>query len=161
MLKILNELALFFDDVYREVSVRVYAREVKISPPTASKLLKEYEKEELLVSNKKGIYIYFRANREGYIFRQLAKLYWFSLLYPLTKKIHEDIAYKRIILFGSLIKAENTLSSDVDLYLETQERKIDVLNIQKALKKDIQLHFVNSIKNKYLKKNIEDGIIIR
>ena len=140
MLKIFNELMPFFDDVYMEVSVREYAKEAKISPPTASKLLKEYEREELLISNKKGVYIYFRANREGYIFRQLAKLYWYSLLYPLTKAIYEDIAYKRIILFGSLIKAENTLKSDVDLYLEAEERNINVSNIQKVLKRDIQLH---------------------
>ncbi len=161
MLKIFNELKPFFDDVYREISVREYAKESKISPPTASKLLKEYETEELLILNKKGIYIYFRANREGHIFRQLAKLYWFSLLYPLTKKIQEEIAYKRIILFGSLIKAENTLKSDADLYLETDERKIDASNIEKALKREIQLHFISSMKNKYLKKNIEDGTIIR
>ncbi len=161
MLKIFNELKLFFDDVYTEISVREYAKQVEISPPTASKLLKEYEREGLLISNKKGIYIYFRANREGYIFRQLERIYWFIILYPITEKIHENIAYKRIILFGSLVKAENTSKSDVDLYLEAEKRKIDVLNIQKLLKRDVQLHFIDSMKNKNLKKHIEEGIIIR
>ena len=161
MLKIFNELRLFFEDVYREISVREFAKKVKISPPTASKLLKEYVDEGLLISNKRGIYIYFRANREGYLFRQLARLYWFSVIYPLTKTIHEEISYKRIVLFGSLIKAENTLKSDVDLYLEAEERKIDVANIQKLLKREIQLHFMNSMRNMNLKKNIEEGVIIR
>ncbi len=161
MLKLFHELKPFFEDVYREISVREYAKELKISPPTASKQLKRYEKEGMLISNKKGIYIYFRASREGFLFRQLARLYWYCVIYPLTEKIHEEIGYKRIILFGSLAKAENTKNSDVDLYLEAVERKINVLEIRKALKREIQLHFIKSTRNKYLKKNIEGGVLIR
>ncbi len=161
MLKIFDELNPFFADVYREVSVRQYALLAKISPPTASKQLKQYGKEELLLSNKKGVYIYFRANRESFLFKQLARLYWYSVLLPLTKKIHEEIAYQRIILFGSLIKAENTLKSDVDLYVENEARKIDVSPIEKILKRTVQLHFINAMKNKNLKSNIENGVVIR
>lgn len=161
MLKIFNELKQFFEDVYREISVRQYAKEVKISPPTASKKLKEFVKEGILILNKRGIYFYFKANREEFIFKQLARLYWYSVLNPITEKIHGEIAYKRIILFGSLSKAENTIKSDVDLYLETEERKIDITNLQKLLNREIQLHFIKSIKNENLKKNIEQGIIIR
>ena len=72
MLKIFNGLNPFFEDVYREISVREYAKEIGISPPTASKMLKEFETEKLLLSNKKGIYIYFRANKENYLFKNLA-----------------------------------------------------------------------------------------
>ena len=161
MLKIFNELTPFFEDVYREISVREYSREVKISPPTASKQLKELEKEGLLLSNEKGIYIYFRANREGFFFQQLARLYWYSLLYPLTASLHENINYKRIILFGSLSKAENTQKSDIDLFIDIEAKKIENIGLKRSLKREIQFHFRNALKNKDLKKNIEQGVIIR
>ena len=48
MLKIFNELKPFFEDVYREISVREYAKLTKVSPPTASTILKKYEKDNNL-----------------------------------------------------------------------------------------------------------------
>ena len=160
MLKIFYDLELFFEDVYREISVREYAREMKISPPTASKLLNELKAEELLVSTDKGVYRYFRAHRDGYVFRELAKLYWYSILHVLTEKIREEIAFRRIVLFGSLAKAENTNESDVDLFLDADERKIDVKHLQKVLGRDVQLHFAQSLRNEHLKKNINKGIVL-
>lgn len=161
MLKIFNELKLFFEDVFREISVREYARELNISPPTASKTLKDYEKEGLLISDKKGIYIYFRADKENYLFRQLSRLYWFLVIYKLTKKLHEQVNYRKIILFGSLSKSENTKSSDVDLFLDTGNKEVNTSELENNLKRKIQLHFKNELKNKYLKENIHKGIPIR
>lgn len=52
MLKIINDLTPFFEDCYREISVREYARIMSISPPTASKLLSYYCSEKLLVKKQ-------------------------------------------------------------------------------------------------------------
>jgi len=161
MLKILQELKPFFEDVYREVSVRQYARESRLSPPTASKRLSEFQREGLVILYKKGIYHYYRANRENYLFLQLARLYWYSALYPLTEKVHSVIAFRRIILFGSLSKAENTKKSDVDLFLDIDKRAIDTSSLKNALNRNIEIHFASSMKNEHLKKNIEQGIVIR
>ncbi|MBS3138136.1 nucleotidyltransferase domain-containing protein [Candidatus Woesearchaeota archaeon] len=161
MLKILYELKPFFEDTYREISVREYARESKVSPPTASKRLTEFQKEGLVILYKKGIYHYYRANRETYLFLQLTRLYWYSALHHLAENLYSNIAYRRIILFGSLTKAENTKKSDVDLFLDIDERKIDTSLLKKALNRTIELHFASSMKNEQLKKNIEQGIVIR
>lgn len=48
MLKIFNNLEPFFENNYKRINVREYARLKKISPPTASKLLSELQKEDLL-----------------------------------------------------------------------------------------------------------------
>ena len=48
MLNIINDLDCFFEDCYRRVNVREYARIKGISPPTASKILTNYQKEGLL-----------------------------------------------------------------------------------------------------------------
>ena len=53
MLKIINDLSPFFEDCYRRINVREYAKIMNISPPTASKLLNEYNQEGIL---KKELY---------------------------------------------------------------------------------------------------------
>ena len=65
MLDIINNLTLFFEDNYAKINVRRYSRIMKISPPTASKLLKKYEEENLLESSKYERYIFFNAKRDN------------------------------------------------------------------------------------------------
>lgn len=161
MLRIFYLLECFFKDAYKEISVRKYAGEMKLSPPTASKILKGFEKENILLSSKKGIYLYFRPNNDNLLFQGLAKLYWQSILFDETAELHKQVLFQKIILFGSLAKAENTPDSDVDLYVDVEKKSIDAAKIEKKLKRKIQLHFRDSMKNPHLKKNIENGIRIR
>ncbi|MDO8661582.1 MAG: nucleotidyltransferase domain-containing protein, partial [Candidatus Woesearchaeota archaeon] len=161
MLKLFNNLHLFFEDVFIEISVRAYAIQTRVSPPTASKILKSLTAQELLIEHRKGIYIYYRANREHYVFQQLARAYWYTLLNSATEQLHNTIAFRTITLFGSLASAENTAESDIDLYVDVESRNIDLSSFQKKFKRPVQLHFKNSLKNPHLKKNIEKGIRIR
>jgi len=158
MLKIFNELSLFFEDVYRDISVREYARIMKISPPTASKLLKEYEKEDLLISEKKGVYVYYVANRENVLFKDLNVFYWKQKLMKIFLEVHKDFLYKKMVLFGSVSKAENTLDSDLDIYVDLPSKNINLENLEKVLKRKIQLFFRDSLKNKNLQENIKRGV---
>ena len=162
MLNIIYNARLFFEDAYKEISVREFSRESKISPPTASKLLKQCASEGLLISNRVGIYIFFRANRESFIFKELSKIYWYSRIFGLSEKLHEELSFNSIILFGSLAKTENTANSDVDLFVNCSERKINnLLPMERALGRRVEFHFKNELKNPHLKKNIEEGIRIR
>lgn len=161
MLDIFNNIRPFFEDVYREISVRAYAKEQHISPPTASKLLKDYAQEGLLIEEEKGVYLYFKADRNSVLFQGLAKLYWYKMLYDITEHLHQEIAFRHITLFGSLAKAENTKTSDVDLYVDVDERPLDIQVLEKKLKRTVQLHFINETNNRYLKENIKNGVVIR
>ena len=42
----------FFQDCYRRINVREYSRLMKISPPTASKLLSSYSQEISILESK-------------------------------------------------------------------------------------------------------------
>lgn len=161
MLNIFYNLEPFFEDVYSELSVREYARIKRCSPPTASKLLKGYAKEGLLISGKDRIYLLFRANRENDLFKDLARSYWKNRLSELLKDIHKDFLFEEIILFGSIAKIENTLNSDMDLYINIQRKEIDLSNIERKLKRKLQLHFKDSLKNKNLSENIKKGVRIK
>ena len=161
MLKIFSLLRPFFEDVYREISVREYARLLKLSPPTAARILRELEKESLLISNKQGIYLFFRSQRENFLCQGLSRLYWQNKLFDITSNLHKQILFKRIVLFGSLSKAENYVDSDVDLYLDIEKREINTSDLEKELRREVQLHFKESLNNHNLKKNIEQGVRIR
>ena len=76
MLNIINDLRPFFDNCYARISVRQYSRIMKITPPTASSLLKSYKKEGLLLSQKDRNYIMFYANTDSPIFIGMSRLYW-------------------------------------------------------------------------------------
>lgn len=75
MLKIFNDLEPFFKDRLRRINIREYARICKISPPSASKLLAELEKEGLLIREKEYNYIFYKANLKSSLFRKLLKVY--------------------------------------------------------------------------------------
>lgn len=75
MLKIINALEPFFKDYNRKINVREYARLKDISPPTASKLLSEYEKEGLLLKEEFRNFIFYSANLENLDFKDLEKIY--------------------------------------------------------------------------------------
>jgi predicted nucleotidyltransferase len=159
MLKIFNELAPFFEDVYREISVREYSKITKVSPPTASTILKKYEKEELLLLEKKGIYYYFRANRNS-LFMDFSRIYWKLILKPFIFYLAQNASYRDVVLFGSTSKAENNKDSDIDIYLDIPREEIDIRFIEKKLKRRIELHFIEETRNEHLKKNIEKGVFL-
>jgi len=48
MLKIFNGLRPFIEDCYREIGIREYSRIIKVTPPTASRILKNFESEQIL-----------------------------------------------------------------------------------------------------------------
>jgi len=75
MLKIINDLVLFFKDHSRKINVREYARLMKISPPTASKLLEDYRKEGLLLKEEFRNFIFYSANSKNADFKDLEKIF--------------------------------------------------------------------------------------
>ncbi len=160
MLKILNDLKPFIEDCYRELGVREYSRLMKIAPPTASKLLKEFELEGLLKKKNERGYLLFRANRESNLFRDFALTYWREKLSHLFKAIHEKFLFNEIILFGSLSKLENTINSDVDIYADIPAKEINLTSIEKKLKREVQIHFKEKSKNSLLLANIKKGVKI-
>lgn len=160
MLKIFYKLAPFFEDCYREISIREYSRIVKVSPPTASKELNSFFKEGVLLKEEKRRFIFYNANRNSHLFKDLAVAYWRNELYNLFKDYQEDFLYKNIILFGSIARQENTVDSDVDLFVDMNKKEFDFSRVEKKLNRQIQLHFKDSLKNKYLKRNIDKGVKI-
>ena len=131
-----------------------------MSPPTASTFLKEAEKQESLLSRRDRVYIYYRANKESSLFKDLARAYWRLTLKYLLKEFGKDFLFKKPILFGSIAKVENTAESDLDIFVDIEKRNINFEKIEKKLNRKIQIHYKNVLKNKNFISIIEKGWVI-
>lgn len=165
MLKIINNLHPFIEDCYNEIGVREYSRIMKITPPTASKLLKEFEVEGLLKKRKDRRYILFRANRENSTLKDLSKIYWKQKLKKVLEYLNSQLYNPTIVLFGSLTKLETKKDSDIDLTIFTHLKKnIDLEKFEKSFKRKIQLfkfESLSKINSKELKMNLLNSYIIQ
>ena len=166
MLKIFNNLWPFFNDCYRRINVREYARIRKISPPTASTLLESLKQEGLLNKEEDKGYNYYFANKESRIFIDLSKTYWHQKLKQakLIEYFEKELISPLIILFGSLSKAEVNKNSDIDIAIFTNTKKdLKLVKFEKKLKRKIQIFIFKNekeVKNKDLLKNLHNGFII-
>ena len=160
MLKIINNLTPFFEDCYRRINVREYAKIIKVTPPTASSILRELEKEGLLQSREFLNSRLYRAKRESPLFMDISRPYFRQKLESLASYLAESTNYALIILFGSLSKGEAKISSDIDIFINANPKDIPVEKFEKELQRKIELHFNSSLKNKALMENIKKGVVL-
>lgn len=163
MLNIINNLKPFFEDCYRRINVREYSRLMKISPPTASKILFDFNKEGLLQIEKDRNYIFYYSNKNNKLFIDLSRIYWKIKLSELINYLNQSLTNPSIILFGSLSKAEVKEDSDIDICIIGHKKELNFKNFEKNLKRKIQLFFFSSIediKNKELTNNIINGYLL-
>ncbi|MBU1204184.1 MAG: nucleotidyltransferase domain-containing protein [Nanoarchaeota archaeon] len=89
----------------------------------------------------------------------LSEIYWSGLV-EFLENLFPGCG---IILFGSYSKGEDTFDSDIDIAIVgRKEQTVDLKNFENLLKKEIYLHFYDSLKktDKNLKINILKGIIL-
>ena len=160
MLKIINNLHPFFEDCYRRINVREYAKIIHTSPPTASKLLTYYNSNGLLLKTTYKNYILFYANKNNTNFIDLSRIYWRCKLDEFIALIENKLVNPSLILFGSLSKAESKQESDIDMAIFANKKELNIKDIEQKLKRKIQLFWfksLNDIKNKELANNIING----
>jgi predicted nucleotidyltransferase len=165
MLKIFNTLEPFFEDCYRRYSVREYATLIKVSPPTASSILKNFTSQDLLNEKKERVYKFYWVKRDSN-FIDLSRIYWKNKFMRLgiLKYIENEVIDPLIILFGSLSKAEVTESSDIDFAMICSNKKnLDLKKFEKKLGRNIHLLVFKSLDEipKELKSNILNGFVLR
>jgi DNA-binding transcriptional ArsR family regulator len=164
MLRIINDLKLFFEDCYREISVREYARAMMITAPTASKILKCFAEEGLLHRKDERGFIFFRTNRESLVLRDLSRIYWSEKLYGLVEHIVDSVHPNSIVLFGSLSKLEVSGKSDIDIALfGSFKKELNLKKFEKKLGKEIQTFVFESLDkvSKNLKTSIVNGYALK
>lgn len=161
-------LKVFFDNPLPEggFQLREISRKVKIAPVSVKNYLKELEKEGLIKKSEhrtRKFPVYF-ANRDSEDFKFYKKI---DIIYDiknsgLLRFIQDKFMPDVIVLFGSAAKGEDIEGSDVDLFLQCREKKLDLNKFEKAINRKINLFFnenFNSL-SKELRNNIINGIIL-
>ncbi len=137
----------FIKNPEKEFYVRQIAKLEKKSPTTISKYLKEFEKKNILKSEKKLNHLLFRANTKNPKFKQLKLNYNLNLINDselLDYLIRQFNYPKAIILFGSFSKAEDIPISDIDLFIvSTYKKEINLKKYEKILNHKIQIFVKN------------------
>ena len=162
MIEIINNLQPFFEDSYRRVGVREYARLIGVSPPTSSKLLKGFVKEGLLEKEDFRGLVLFHPVIGNRLFRDLCRIYWSSKLEDLVEYFDKEFVDSSIVLFGSLSKGEVRENSDIDLAIvKVSEKKVDLEKFEKKLKRKIQVFWFDSLKKGELMDNVVNGFVLK
>lgn len=158
-------LNLFFDCPTKGFYMREISRAAKLSQPSVINRLKELTKEDLIVKDNRGLYPVFKANRDNPVFRAYKTS---NMLLRITELglldyINDICLSDSIILFGSASTGYDTDGSDIDLFVQSPEKKLSLSKYERQLNRKISVFFEeNFLKlSPELKNNILNGIVLK
>ncbi len=155
-------MELFFEEPSKNFQLREVSRLTKIAVTSIRKYLKELQNNGLIKKDKKTLYPSYVANQQNRLFKvykqqlMILRLYSSGLIDYLEDSLHP----KCIILFGSARKGEYVKGSDIDIFVQTNRKDVNLTKLNKILKHKINLFFEENINklSKELFNNIINGI---
>ena len=158
--------SVFFNEPTKKHYLIEISKKIKLAHTSVKKHLSALKelgiiKEEVEEKGDRKYPLY-KANLEKKEYKFYKKIYNLNQIKGLIKFLKDNIMPKTIILFGSYSRGEDTEESDIDLFIQCKEEKIDISKFEKFLNRNIQLHFKKDFKeySKELKNNIINGIIL-
>jgi len=157
-------LELFIDFPTTDFSVRGIARHLKLSHATVLKYINDLEKLEFIKKKEETLYPTYFANTQNQKYKFYKKNYLVLKIMnsSLVEQIQKTTLPSSIILFGSGAKATFTEKSDIDIFVESKESKLNIAKYEKKLNRKINLLFEPNLNNlsKELRNNIINGIVL-
>ena len=157
-------LELFIEFPTTDFSVRGLARNLKRSHATVIKYIAYLEKLSLIKKKEVTLYPTYFANTESQKYK-FYKKNW--LIFKINESglidhIQKEALPSSIMLFGSGAKATFTEKSDIDIFVEANEEKLDLTKYEKKINRKINLLFEQNINNlsKELRNNIINGVVL-
>ena len=157
-------LELFIEFPTKDFSLRGIARHLKLSHATVLKYINDLKKLEFIKKKEETLYPTYFANTENHKYK-FYKRNWFILKInesELIEYIQKETLPSSIILFGSGAKATFTEKSDIDIFVEAKESKLNITKYEKKLNRKINLLFEPNLNNlsKELINNIISGVVL-
>lgn len=155
-------LQLFFREPNREWYIRHIVREIGLGAPSVVHYLKQFLDAQLITRQKGPLYPYYTANTQSSRFKRKKQRATVDLLHEsgcvryIARRCQPDC----IILFGSASLGEDSESSDIDLFVQANEKSLNLQHYEKKMNRKISVFFTsNFIKlGKELRNNIINGI---
>lgn len=157
-------LELFIQYPSKDFSVRGIARELNLNHATIINYINDLQQLSLIKKKETTLYPTYFANTENEKYK-LYKKNWlvFNIIsFGVVDFIQKECLPSSIIVFGSGAKATFTDKSDVDIFVEAKEIKLDLTKYEKKLNYKINLLFESNINNlsSELRNNIINGVIL-
>lgn len=157
-------LKLFIEEPDAGFSIREIARRLKQSHATVLNHIAPFVKTELVSINKTTLYPTYRANtaNKHYLFYKKNEIAFEISQSGLIEYIWEKALPSCIILYGSCAKGDYRKGSDIDIFVEANETKLDLAKFEKSFGRPIHVLFEPKIRNlaSPLQNNVLNGIIL-
>lgn len=162
-------LGLFFENPTKEWHFEDVLREAKITRSKATKWLKKFTKEGIIIKRKeKGRMPYYSGNYDSFAYKNRKKLFAITKLYNsgLLNHLSSLQNAKTVILFGSYARSDWYKNSDIDIFIYGDTEGLKIVDYEIKLHKEIQLFIYESKKDlsrlsNDLLKNIIKGNLIK
>jgi predicted nucleotidyltransferase len=155
----------FFNFPTKNFQMRELSRKANIAHPSTIAHLKALVKEGFVLKETEGIYPSYRANKENELFKVYKKT---NLLIRMQESGFIDYVCDScmpdvLILYGSASRGEDIEISDIDLFAQAPEKKLNLEKYEKLFNRKISIFFEEKFQrlSKELKNNILNGIILR
>jgi len=155
-------LEVFFQEPTKMHFIKEISRNLKIAHTSIRNNIKWLLKENLIIPKESKPFSGYIANRENSEFIFLKKAYNLSALFELKKYLEKTIYPKLAVVFGSYSLGEDIETSDIDLLVISNGKKIDLKKFEKDLKREINVLVINDLKKveKPILNKIYNGFII-
>ena len=143
-------LSLFFYQPMSQFGVRELSRETKLDTKTVMKYLRILVRDGIVVRiQQKNKYPYYEANRLSKHYKLVKSTNMINKLAVsgLVDFLEKELKPKAIVLFGSVQKGTYLKDSDIDIFIQGKEAKIDLSPYERKLKHEIQIFFEDNLNN--------------
>jgi len=127
----------------KQFYIREIAKNMDKSVGGTHKTLKSLKEMDFVKENKSGKNIYYRVNQLNPSIKNFKIFMTINELAPLVNKLKEISG--KVILFGSCVSGEDTIESDIDLIILTNEKeKVNKKILDAKVNRKIQAVVVNT-----------------
>ncbi|MEK6960389.1 MAG: nucleotidyltransferase domain-containing protein [Nanoarchaeota archaeon] len=158
-------LSPFFYQPMTRFGVRDLGRQSKLDTKTVMKYLDGFRREGLIIRHEpKGSYPYFEANRLSirYRFEKSHALMRKIVASGLIEHLEKNLGPKAIVLFGSVKKGTYHEKSDIDMFIQAKQKRMDLSRFESKVGHKINLFFDENPKSLTpgLLQNIYNGEVL-
>jgi len=149
-------LRVFLEDPEKEFHVREVASISGVSSGSATRYLDIFYREGLLLRRRQANLLLHRGNLDNPAFRQI-KVAWsvYRIMRSgLVDRILSEIRPASIVLFGSVARGEDGVTSDIDMFVLGKKGDLDLSGFEKSLRRKINLIVYDA--RGWQKKAVED-----
>jgi predicted nucleotidyltransferase len=156
-------LQVFFDNPNKKYQLRGLSRITKISLPSVKKHVEELLKQKLIQEIKDSIYKGYKSSfSNNYKTLKRNDLLFRLEETGLIKELEKTFTPNCIILYGSAVEGTDDERGDIDIFVQSSKKKIDLSKFEKKINRKINILFEANMSkiDKTFKNTLANGIIL-